>query len=149
MDNILIGFLFFPLLFISTVSKADTGKVKYDEKRKLDCVLLSRNLMFVDSKPIGYQAKGWLRKIESKSLYTGFSSIEIDGWVIRNDFPDSNVGEIIDNGTTIVISEFAIDSSAALNRTTGAASIGVTLSDGSLLEMEWKCKVGINLSKEY
>ncbi|MCL0001178.1 hypothetical protein AB7076_07815 [Providencia rettgeri] len=145
MDKVLIGFLFFPLLFISVVSKAEVDTVKYDEKRKLDCILLSRNLMRIDSKAIGSQSAGWLRKVESISPYTGFSSIEIDGWVIRGGPPTSNTGETIDDGTVIIISEFAIDSSVALNRKTGDVSMGITLSDGSLLEMGWKCKIGVNL----
>ncbi|HHR5857391.1 TPA: hypothetical protein ACS70L_000064 [Providencia alcalifaciens] len=145
MDKVLIGFLFFPLLFINAASKAETDTIKYDEKKKLDCVLLSYNSMRIDSKPIGSRSKGLLRKVKSISPYTGFSSIEIDGWVIRGDSPNSNTSETIDDGTIIIISEFAIDSSVALNRKTGDVSMGITLSDGSSLEMGCKCKIGVNL----
>ncbi|HHQ4313817.1 TPA: hypothetical protein ACSP7Z_004499, partial [Serratia fonticola] len=116
---------------------ASDDSVNYTEKRRLHCKLLERNIDFSDSKPIGSQNAGWLRKIDGT-----FASIEIDGWDVqrygKNGFNDKG-------GKLFIHEDWGAEVIA--DRGTGYVSMQRPTMSGQILYMKWFCIIGPNLSK--
>ncbi|HIE1448115.1 TPA: hypothetical protein ACXJF2_003068 [Serratia marcescens] len=128
----------FAMMFIAGAAfAASDDDAQYTEKRRLHCKLLERNIDFSDSKPIGSQNVGWLRKIDGV-----FASIEIDGWNVQRYGQEG----FTDKGGNLFIHE-SWGAEVIANRVSGIVSMQLPRQDKQTLFLKWHCNIGPNISK--